>query len=134
MIVVCIPLIFKVRAVMAGWVKGVGGLSDGGIGSVSGALRGGVVSVLGCGGAGWSGSRLAGVSMARFDACFWECSVCVVGKGCHALHSDMLSWVAVRVCEMRPTRRRWVGFGLWSEVDCERVVLWVRGGGEASWV
>ncbi len=34
--VVCIPLELKARAVMAGWVKGVGGLCSGGAGAASG--------------------------------------------------------------------------------------------------
>ncbi len=47
----CIPLVFRVRAVIAGWVKGVEGLCAGGEGGVGGAtevLQGNVVSVMGC--------------------------------------------------------------------------------------
>ncbi len=57
-----------------------------GVGGVFGAPRVGVSSFMGRGEVGWGGSRLVGVSMARFDEGFWEFDVCVVGEGCHALH------------------------------------------------
>ncbi len=45
-IVVCIPLVFRMRAVIAGWVKGVRGICSGGdglLGGVSGSMGRGVM-------------------------------------------------------------------------------------------